>query len=228
MKTVPNMLHIVMASNNDWVVPAGPDERRYCVLNVSDERKQDEEYFIAIDKEMKSGGLQAMLYDLLDYDISDFKVRTVPQTNALLEQKLQSFDSITSWWFTRLEEGSALTDYIHWGAVPTQMLYDDFIKSATKSGGSYRLTTTAFGMKMSSLLPKNGFTKKSMKRIFPVKDSEFVPDKKENHYALPDLDKCRKHFEGIIGSSIQWYDPKDDEPVTADLRSCFDEEDEAA
>ena len=28
-ETVPNMLHILMASNNQWIVPAGLDERRF-------------------------------------------------------------------------------------------------------------------------------------------------------------------------------------------------------
>jgi hypothetical protein len=39
-----------MASNNDWVIPAGPDARRFFVLNVSDARKQDFSYFEKINK----------------------------------------------------------------------------------------------------------------------------------------------------------------------------------
>ena len=38
---VPNMLHIMMASNEDWVVPAGEAERRYAVFDVSDRYLQD-------------------------------------------------------------------------------------------------------------------------------------------------------------------------------------------
>ena len=220
LKTVPNMLHIVMASNNDWVVPAGTDERRYCVLNVSDERKQDEEYFVALANEMKSGGMEAMLFELLAYDLSDFKVRNVPQTDALLEQKLQSLDPITTWWFSRLQDGSALTDYTYWGSVPVQMLYDDYIKAATKSGGSYRLTETAFGMKMNNLLPKKGFDKKPMKRVIPARGSEHVPTRRENHYVLPSLINCRTHFEGIIGAKLEWCE--DSVEVPAKLASIFD------
>jgi phage/plasmid-associated DNA primase len=38
---VPNMLDVIMASNNTWVVPAGLDERRFLVLAVnSSTRKQ--------------------------------------------------------------------------------------------------------------------------------------------------------------------------------------------
>lgn len=82
-----NMLHIVMASNSDWVVPAALDERRFFVLDVSDEHKQDKPYFAAIKNELDNGGHAAMLYDLLSYDLSDFNVRDVPETRALQDQK---------------------------------------------------------------------------------------------------------------------------------------------
>ena len=243
LKTVPNMLHIIMASNNDWVVPAGTDERRYCVLEVSDERKRDEDYFAAIEAEKKSGGLEAMLFDLLAYDLSDFRIRTVPQTNALLEQKLQSLDQITTWWYSRLEDGSLLTDFTYWGPVPTQILYDDFIKSAIKCGGSYRPTDTEFGMKLKGLLPKKDFNKKPLKRTLPARGTEFVSDKRIMHYLMPDINACRKHFEGIIGASIQWCETCDDDvsspnpiPLFAVGKAqtknsspfCFDEEDQDA
>ena len=48
-----NCLHIVIASNSDWVVPAGPDERRFFVLDVASERKQDPAYFDPLYAEMK-------------------------------------------------------------------------------------------------------------------------------------------------------------------------------
>jgi hypothetical protein len=39
-----NRLHVIMASNSEWVVPASDDERRYFVLDVSDARAQDHAY----------------------------------------------------------------------------------------------------------------------------------------------------------------------------------------
>ena len=38
---LPNVLHVLLASNNDWVVPAGHGSRRYAVYNVSDSRIGD-------------------------------------------------------------------------------------------------------------------------------------------------------------------------------------------
>ena len=42
---VPNMLHVMMGSNESWVVPAGEDERRYFVMKVSGSRIQDPSWF---------------------------------------------------------------------------------------------------------------------------------------------------------------------------------------
>jgi Family of unknown function (DUF5906)/Bifunctional DNA primase/polymerase, N-terminal len=94
----PNRLHVIMASNNEWVVPATEGERRYFVLDVSDARAQDHVYFGAILDELKMGGYEAMLYDLMHLDISKFNVRRVPETDALEIQKLHNLPTERLWW----------------------------------------------------------------------------------------------------------------------------------
>jgi hypothetical protein len=87
---VRNCLHLMMSSNSDWVVPAGADARRYFVLGVADTRKQDHSYFAAILNEMNEGGREALLHLLLHRNLSGFNVRSVPQTDALKDQKAYS------------------------------------------------------------------------------------------------------------------------------------------
>jgi Family of unknown function (DUF5906) len=87
---VRNCIHLLMSSNGDWVVPAGAEARRYFVLNVSDTRMQDSDYFSAITRQMNNGGRSALLFVLQERDLSDFNVRQVPQTDALAEQKAHS------------------------------------------------------------------------------------------------------------------------------------------
>ncbi len=84
---VPNYIHLLISTNSEWAVPATTDERRYFVLDVGDAHMQDTEYFGAIDREMKAGGLSALLYELQNRDISKFEVRRVPATEALTNQK---------------------------------------------------------------------------------------------------------------------------------------------
>lgn len=103
----PNRLHILMASNQQWVVPASHDERRYCVIDISEHRKGRKHfpYFAAIDEQMAAGGAEAMLHDLLDYDLSSFEVRDVPATAALDEQKQLSLDGPAAWLYDVLDSG---------------------------------------------------------------------------------------------------------------------------
>jgi hypothetical protein len=104
--TVPNMLHAMMASNEDWVAPAGEHERRFAVNNVSDAHIQDKRWFSAIYTQLEHGGYAAMLHDLLHRDITGWHPRQLPQrTSALLEQQQLSLDPLDSWWIELLESG---------------------------------------------------------------------------------------------------------------------------
>jgi phage/plasmid-associated DNA primase len=100
---VPNYLHMWMASNLDWVVPASLQARRWFIPKVSDHRIGDREYFAAIYREIENGGLEAMLFDLLHRDISNFDPRAVPLTEPLAIQKLHSLDTLHRWWLTCLD-----------------------------------------------------------------------------------------------------------------------------
>ncbi len=95
--TVANMLHIILGSNHDWVIPASVGERRFAVFDVADHRCGDIPYFATIDRQMNKGGLAAMLHDLLARDISGFEVRDAPQTEALKIQKTLSLSSLEKW-----------------------------------------------------------------------------------------------------------------------------------
>ncbi len=59
----PNYLHIMMASNEDWVVPADLRSRRFYVQNVPDTYVGNYAYFEKIRKQLDAGGYTAMLHD---------------------------------------------------------------------------------------------------------------------------------------------------------------------
>jgi hypothetical protein len=137
-----NMLHIMMASNNEWVVPAALDERRFFVLDVSDDRKGHHDYFGAIHAEMGDGGYEAMLDELLTYDLSRFNVRDVPKTSALQDQKKRSLDLKLSWWREVLMCGYVFRselgledDFGQWnGFESTEVLFAPYLDYATARG----------------------------------------------------------------------------------------------
>lgn len=90
--TVPNMLHVLMASNEGWMVPAGEHERRYAVFQVSEAKRQDDDWFTPLYQQLEAGGYAAMLHDLMHHDLGDWHPRHIPMTEALREQQLQSLE----------------------------------------------------------------------------------------------------------------------------------------
>lgn len=101
-----NMVHLMMASNEDWVVPAGPEARRYFVSDVSDRRKRDQAFFGRLWRQMDSGGLAGMVHDLMAMDLTGWRpAMNIPQTKALADQKLRSMKPADRFWFELLNEG---------------------------------------------------------------------------------------------------------------------------
>src|SRR5262249_47330144 len=112
--TVKNFIRLIIASNNEWVVPAGPSERRFCVMDVQPHHKQDHAYFGAIQEDMDSGGREALMHFLLNYDLTGVNLRAIPKTAALQDQKIRSMDVIERWWFDVLKRGYIKLSMIEW------------------------------------------------------------------------------------------------------------------
>ena len=86
---VDNISHLIIASNEDWIVPAGPQSRRWLVLNVSDQVACKKPYFDKLFKEMDDGGRAALLDMLLKRKITS-NLRLAPHTKGLTEQRRMS------------------------------------------------------------------------------------------------------------------------------------------
>lgn len=100
-KQVRSFLHIMMSTNNEWKVAAGPESRRYFILQVSSDVANDEAYFGAIKNELNNGGYQAMLHELLNRKITH-NLRWAPVTEELKKQRamlqVQSlYESFPAW-----------------------------------------------------------------------------------------------------------------------------------
>lgn len=126
---MPNHLHVCMASNEDYVVPAGKEARRFGVFDVSPSRLGDKAYFDLIVDQMNNGGLlEAMLFDLLSMDLSKFTPEAcLPKTFALSDQKAQSLQGFERVWldclrtgevpFTRFSDSGGIRPFVSTGAM---------------------------------------------------------------------------------------------------------------
>lgn len=205
-----NHVHIIMASNNDWVVPAGLDgERRFAVFNVNNTRRGDRAFFLALNKQLyDDGGLAAMLHDLLVRDITDWAPRdNVPTTDELIAQKMLSMDDVERWWFNVLFDGVITQARGDWYAegitVIKEHLRQDYL-AFTKELRVYRpADPVGFGVRLNKLL-----NSEALNTQVKPSDSDYTVkvDRlgRASAYKFPPLNRCRVLMEEHLGGVVQW------------------------
>lgn len=115
-----NRLHLIMAANADWVVPASHDERRYAVFDVSNKYQRSKAYFTALYNEIHSdAALGAMLHDLQTMNLGDWHPREIVETSALRQQKVESMGELDAWFEKLLQDGHLP---FHYAGAPDQAL----------------------------------------------------------------------------------------------------------
>ena len=114
-------LRILMTSNEDYVVPATADERRWFVLDVSDAHRRDAAWFGALRGEMEGDGPACLRRVLAEWPLEGFDVRDVPHTEALGQQQEESLSGFDRFWGELLEEGTAFEG---WAGNPVDVERD--------------------------------------------------------------------------------------------------------
>ncbi len=104
--TVDNLVRLIVVGNEDWLVPASSDERRYAVYDVGEGRKQQGDYFekmrILMDHK---GGAEILMHYLKNFDMSLANVNSPPTTQGLIDQKMDSLTPFEQFWHQCLVEG---------------------------------------------------------------------------------------------------------------------------
>ncbi len=221
---VKNHLHVVLAGNDDWLVPSGIDERRFFVLDVSDSQQQNHAYFKEINQQMRHGGRSAMLHDLLNFDLGSWHPREAPKTNALLEQKRHSFNPRESWWYECLWEGEMAgaeasgwpKDHLRVAKEHAYQSYLDHAKNATTS--NHRGAQTALGMFLSKVMGSS-YPRQCTVEITRTKEAGpnnymSVPAIVSG-YQIPPLSECRRKWDRMMRQEEDW--PPADEEREPDL-----------
>lgn len=210
-----NCLHIMMASNLDWVVPAGMDgERRFAVFEVNDSWvvsgkhvTRNRKRFEQLNQQLTSGGYGRMLYDLKHREIGQFHPRdSMPHTKALLDQKKNSMSPLEQFIFEVLEDGSpemwdpcmdewALDGEVHVTCTDFRRAFLLFAKE-----GNHRL----YGAAASSVIGRDLI--KHLPCVFKRKiqrpEGRVDLPARPTIYAFPSLEICRAAFQERIGQQI--------------------------
>lgn len=186
--SIANYIRIIVASNETWAVPLDLDDRRFLILDASDEHKEDHVYFSAIMKQMlEEGGVSALMHTLTNLDLSDFNIRKLPAGSSSLDIKLQSADSIAQWWYHFLKESSANS----WIVEPAKaFLHEQYLDWCKTYKATHPLTLELFSKMLKKYVPGLGSVKKtSHQNPVPMRIACFQ---------LPGIEQCRKSFEGLL------------------------------
>lgn len=202
---IDSFLRVLISSNEDWVVPATSGERRFCVLDVSDAKRKQPDWFGPIYEEMENGGPAALLHFLLNFDISDFDPRNPPKTEGLANQISVGLRGVPRWWLECLEDGEIVglvfsdedEEARSWQEEEIRPLRRDLMEAyhtwlRHRRYDGERLTPSQFGIAIRELLPDK--EQRGQRRV-------------GRYYRIARLDECREYFErAILGGSHPWPD----------------------
>jgi hypothetical protein len=230
--SVSNYMNFIITSNDDFVIRTASDERRFCIIPVSNYHKQDHNYFKNIVEEMEKGGLGALIYKLRRRELSLERLRKLPTTSATIDHKIRSMNIVQQYWFERLKTGTTIdtqyhqTEYAFYSKLATDELItryqckwmgnelDESERFAVKGivYADFMLFRRQFKYDRENL-PRQEFFRKlysCCSGLRPSQNYELigVPEVKERvtTIRIPPLEICREEFERMIGYKIEWGD----------------------
>jgi len=96
-RQVKNRLHMIMTTNHEFAVAAGVGDRRYFVLDVSDEHARDQAWFDRLYRDLNDGGREEFLDFLQSVQLGTWHPREIVKTTETTEQQRMSGDSVSQW-----------------------------------------------------------------------------------------------------------------------------------
>ena len=196
--TVDNLVRLVIIGNDDWVIPASNDERRYAVFEVGEKRMQDTAFFSEMREIIDEGGGNGVLLQYLkDFDLSSVDVNRAPETKGLSDQKIESLSFLEKFWFDCLTEGRISTgDFSE--AWPEQMDKADMRRAVERYYREHHLK---------SAVPSAVSISKFLKNVCPAIDETKKRndgDQRVRVYKMPDLGSTRAAWDAHMGFNNDW------------------------
>lgn len=193
LKIGNNCLHIAMATNSDWVISAGDDERRYFINEVDNKYSKNampdnlrQRYFNKIWKELDSAGLSAILYDLQHMQLGEWHPRhDVPETEELRRQIAMSLPKLKYAFLSMIEDG------VFPGALDGQ--------------GRYIISNKNLTGYFHSMDPANkSITTKQVAKLCSDLGITTDRDKHSRFYVFPQLGELRKAWNFKVAKVDDW------------------------
>jgi hypothetical protein len=240
-----NFLHILMASNKDHVVPVSIGGRRIVFFEVSEAMIGNHDYFAALHKELyEEGGLEAMLYDMLNADISGWNHRAIPNSVGLMEQKKRSLPPEHKWWMENLHRGYVYEtrfglhdDFSYWHDQMTMELITKSYEAWMRKHGMRPGMRVVLGKFLSKMGPTTQVGAKRLPADTPIGEDMVevelpggptrrepkpiyktgTTDNRPFGYALGTLEAARKRFEEVTGVDVNWDGEESESDIATEI-----------
>lgn len=208
---VDNRLRIMVASNEDWFVPAGIGDRRWFILDVANTfaGTTHRDYWVALHAEIENGGAAAMFYDLLALDLSAFDVRAVPHTAAKAQQQAHSLHGTEAWLYHVFQEGEI--GCVRWQdkglIVDKDQAYRCFEEFSKRQHAWRPDSKSVWSKKIRAVLGQSVVDTRQTTGSERVRSFKFAP-----------LTECRRRFAAhAVAPNIEWE--LENEPMPAEPRA---------
>jgi hypothetical protein len=206
---VANLTRVVIISNENWVVPAALDDRRFAVFKVGNGRKKDKKFFRSMREGMEAGGYAHLLRYLLDFDLSGVDVDEAPNTQGLVDQKLASLRGPERWLADVLAAGEisgGTFGAVGWDedglTIAKTQAHEHYVNRSKRNYGEFRpVDDSHFWPMITAMIPQV-----KLPRLWEKDGARKVQVRKA---VFPPLEECRKAFAATLGGVVNWNEPEE-------------------
>jgi hypothetical protein len=208
---VRNRLHIVMATNNDWVAPTDLGDRRYAVFSPEQEAVDRFKREVGFGRILKGQGqvrrevLAGWMQRLVRTDVDGWRAdQDIPDTEALRRQRLITArrDVLLGWWERVLSRGGAAHARVPgWPDGPGE------VAPVMKDELERDLTAHVAALPYRERVPDKTVVGQWLKARFgyPLDANIGAGRKRRRGWLLPPLEEARRDFERLVGSGeVEW------------------------
>lgn len=200
---VPNLTRVFVIGNENWLVPATDDERRFAVFNVGAGRQKDRKFFKSMRERMESGGYRLLLTYLENYNIGDLDINEAPMTQGLVDQKHASLEPFPQWWLDCISDGRLIGSAMNitdFKTISTETFRNSFVDYARKRSIRTRL-------------PSEREVEDTLRLIAPSIRKEHARFGGElgQAYVSDGLSQLRRDWDNYIGLKLKWNNFNDGE-----------------
>jgi|GEM_PF-2787339 len=209
-RKIRNCTHLMCLSNEQWVVPVEPGDRRYFILNCDNKYAQHYEYFDILADRIKDGEGDAFIHHLRNRDISKFNRFEIPyiEDEVKLENMERSFNDIEAFILEALRQG----DFLFALGDLTESTQEDETTLRYSKHSVYASYTTFFekhkqwGWRLTNTV---WFGRRLKKYLGGWKNVKWTTERGDDGettsmYQMMPIPVLRKAFEKHLGTFIDW------------------------